>query len=450
MIVAALGDEDWRVRKEATFAARELLPEAPLIAALVSALGTGDVGLCNAAVEVLGAAGASATPLLDAALSTLGADGRKLAVEALGRTRDREALAPLERALREADPNIRQTAVESVAALGAVAPDAVERLLLSVLGDTDPIVRLGALSGLDALGAKVPFEQLEPLLEEPALRPLALAAVARAGHAAAPVVLARALGSSSGRTFEAALMAFAHVPLEPLSEAALAALRACEPALSGRLAAVARSGGEEAIERRRLALLLGAALGDAQILPVAVSALGEPGLGSAALSALEQLGEPALLALVARLAEGAADPMEDEVGALHVDAIAHLALQRSERLPAVLDALRRAARGTGPKTAARALHALGSLGEAEDLALAEAISLGTDSAVVFAAEAALAALAARYAAAARSRRCASSAMPSRAPSATSPKPRCRRTHRRDVWPSPPSRGSAVSRRRRPS
>jgi HEAT repeat protein len=403
LVMAALGDEDWRVRKEATFAARQLLPAAAMITALVDALHTSDVGLCNAAVDVLGAAGAAATPYLDEALRELGPDGRKLAVEALGRTRDRAALAPLRRSLEETDPNIRQTAAESVAALGAVAPDVVEGMLLSVLSDPDPIVRLSALSGLDALGATIPWDRLVALLDDATLRPLALAAVARAGHTGAPAVLARALGASSGRTFEAALAAFAHVPLDPLPEAALAALRAYEPGLSNRLVSAARASrtDEGAAERRRTALLVGAALGDRRVIGVAVEALGDPAVGGAAQAALERLGAPAVEALVARLHGGAKLDAEDDARAVCVEALAHIAQRNAEALAPALGALRSAARGSSPRVSARALYALGGLGGAEDLALVEAIFLGSTGAVSHAAEAALSALAARHLDAAR-------------------------------------------------
>lgn len=401
-VLAALGDDDWRVRKEATFAARAFLPAEPLLTALVGALATSDVGLCNAAVDVLGAAGAAATPHLDAALRALGPDGRKLVVEALGRTRDGMALAPLEAALRDADTNVRQTAAESIAGLSGVAPDTVERVLLSILADPDPIVRLSALSGLDGLGAIIPWDRLAPLLDDPTLRPLALAAVARAGHAGAPAVLARALGSSSGRTFEAALSAFALVPLDPLPDVALEVLRSFSPAVLDRLVAAASSDDEDPSDRKRTALLVGAALGDRRMIDVALAALGAPGLADAAQTALERLGTPAVEALVARLdTEADRDPDDDEARTLFIDALAGIAEQaRSARGP-VLGALRRAARGRAPGTAARALYALGGLGEADDLALAEAVFLASEGAVAYAAEAALVALACRHPSAAR-------------------------------------------------
>ncbi len=424
LVLLALGDPDWRVRKEGTVAARAFLPEEALIVALVAALRTSEVGLCNAAVDVLGAAGAAATPHLAAALRTLGPDGRKLAVEALGRGRDREALAPLQRALADHDPNVRQTAAESIAGLAGVAPEAVEQVLLDLLGDEDPIVRLSALSGLDALGASIAWERLAPLLDDPTLRPLALAAVARAGHAGAPAVLARALGASSGRTFDAALSAFALVPLDPLPEPAYQALNAHAPGILDRLLRAARAEDDDHPERKRTALLVGATLGDRRMVDVAISALGEAGLGNAAQAALEWLGAPAMEALVQRVVDDLGGEREDDDDArtLHVDALAHLAerevaaaegrelsfgaLERFVARPedggrSALRALRRAARGRAPRAAARALHALGALGEAEDLGLAEAIFLTSEGAVAYAAESALSALACRHSESAR-------------------------------------------------
>ncbi|MFO0591460.1 MAG: HEAT repeat domain-containing protein [Polyangiaceae bacterium] len=414
LVLAALGDSDWRVRKEATVAGRAFLPEEALIRALIEALRTAEVGLCNAAVDVLGAAGAAATPLLAEALETLDADGRKLAVEALGRGRDRGALTPLARALDDADPNVRQAAAESIATLAGVAPEAVESVLLGLLGDGDPIVRLSALSGLDTLGASIPWDKLAPLLDDPTLRPLALAAVARAGHAGAPAVLARALGASSGRTFDAALSAFALVPLDPLPEPAFQALTAHTPDILDRLLRAARSEHDEHPERKRTALLVGATLGDARMVEVAIAALGEAGLGNAALAALEWLGAPAMDALVQRLDRepSGARTDDDDERTLYVDALAYLAereilAQEQRELPrgayakdaphnAALPAVRRVARGRSPRASARALHALGSLGEAEDLALVEAIFLSSEGAVAYAAEAALSALASRH------------------------------------------------------
>src|SRR5690242_5687174 len=96
LLMRALGDEDWRVRKEATFAAMAFRGDAELVSGLVPLLGAKeDIGLRNAAASVLTELGPIATRRVIEALDTLDADGRKLAVEVLGRSRDGSAVAAL-------------------------------------------------------------------------------------------------------------------------------------------------------------------------------------------------------------------------------------------------------------------------------------------------------------------------------------------------------------------
>ena len=63
LVLAALGDGDWRVRKEASQIAFLLGPNAVLLDKLVRALFPGDnVGLRNAVVETLASFGRTAVP----------------------------------------------------------------------------------------------------------------------------------------------------------------------------------------------------------------------------------------------------------------------------------------------------------------------------------------------------------------------------------------------------
>src|SRR4051812_16472606 len=71
-LLRALGDGDWRVRKQAIEVARWLAPSAELLSGLLVALEPGDnVGLRNAAVEALGAFSESAVQALSGKLSSL-------------------------------------------------------------------------------------------------------------------------------------------------------------------------------------------------------------------------------------------------------------------------------------------------------------------------------------------------------------------------------------------
>jgi HEAT repeat protein len=121
LLLEALGDSDWRVRKEATAAARALAPDPDVLQGLITALEPGDnVGLRNAAVEAVSGFGAGAVGALAAAMPSLDADGRKLAAEALSRSADGAALKVLRTLCSDPDPNVRIAAIEGIACVGSV------------------------------------------------------------------------------------------------------------------------------------------------------------------------------------------------------------------------------------------------------------------------------------------------------------------------------------------
>ena len=118
LVVRALGDADWRVRKEASQIALLVGPTPRLLHDLVHRLFPGDnVGLRNAVVETLAAFGAPAVPPVVAVLHRLDADGKKLAVEVLGRSQEPSAMGAIERLLDDADANVRAAAIEAVVLL---------------------------------------------------------------------------------------------------------------------------------------------------------------------------------------------------------------------------------------------------------------------------------------------------------------------------------------------
>ena len=409
LLLASLGDEDWRVRKEATLVARSFGGARALLAALVEVFAGGDnVGLRNAAVEVLASAGHAATAALAEALPRLDADGRKLAVETLGRGRDPAALGALELALADGDANVREGAMEAIAGLGPLAPERVAELLLARLDDGDRLVRLTALEGLTALEVAIPWARLARLLEEPTLRSAALSAAALASSPEAARALTVALAHARGGAFDQALRALGRLAEGPLAPSVAAALHAAGADLGQRLvaAALADGSGDEVAARRAMALRL-AALGSRDggapgLIDAAVSALTEDLLAEAAQQALLTLGPAALPSMFERLADPAVPP---EARAALVDVIAEILGSTTEGPPlpeaASLAGLRGAARDPERAVAVRALRALSDLGDEEDLALAAEQTMAPLRAVAVAAEGALAALAGRFPMAAR-------------------------------------------------
>ena len=195
LTLLALGDEDWRVRKEAVRVATELSVRLSLLPDLVAAIAQGDnVGLRNAALEVLGNLGSQASKPLLRALDRSPAHGRKFVVEALGDTGDREVAADLAPLCEDADPNVAAAAIDALARIGG---SEAETALRRRLASSDPFHRTAALDGLDRLEAVVPWEEISPLLGDRLVRRVALRVLGRTARAEAVSPLLSALDEPS-------------------------------------------------------------------------------------------------------------------------------------------------------------------------------------------------------------------------------------------------------------
>lgn len=405
LLVRALGDADWRVRKEATLAARAFVPAPSLVSAMIRLFDPGDnVGLRNAAVDVLASCGAAATGPLSAALGQLDADGRKLVVQALGATRDPQALGILSRAMRDPDSNVRQGAVEAIARLGPLVPAEAQRLLLQNLEGNDPFCQLAALEGLNALGAVVPWVRLEPLVEHPTLRTAALTAAAMAEDPRAPAVIARTLHGARGHVFMLAMAALARLAEGPLLPRIAAALADQGPALGERLVRVASSAAVES-QHRGHALLLAAIAEAPGVVDAAAHALEDELLSELADRALRVLGPKALPELIACIAPPQGAPkFSPDVRAALIEAaaaIAHSPDAPESSATALADALRSAAEEGDRRVTTSALCALSRLGNEHDLELAARFVTSSSKPIAHAAEAALSTLTSRHPARAR-------------------------------------------------
>lgn len=448
LLMRAFGDSDWRVRKEAIFACQRIIQGAPafgerrsrlsgdeavvssrrgveaidvLVAALIDALrSSDDVGLRNAAIEVLGHCGQAATPALVAALEDLDADGRKLVVEALGRTRDATALDALEKALAGSDDNVRQAAIEAIAAMGLIARERVTAVLRRSLVDRDRFVRLTGLHGLNALEAPVPWSVLAPLIHDSMLRPAALMAAALAESQEAPAALVSALSSARGSAFAHLVRALARLADGPLARHVADAVRSASPDVGARLvqatAAVPgvvagmseppsspswRGLGTDPISGRAQALVLAAIARAPGAAEAAVKAMLEPALVEPAQRALAALGAhalPAVLLYLERHLETEPDLWEgiDDATAAILDAAVGIAQSDEGAEPhasALIEALRRSVRSPSTLVATSALYGLARIGVAADLELVAGHTLSASLPVARAAESALGALA---------------------------------------------------------
>ncbi len=211
LLAQALGDSDWRVRKEAVTSAQTMRPRAAVLAMLEGLLDKKDnIGLRNAAVLALRALGTDATQAAGRAFDTLDADGRKLAVEVLVGASDEGAVAVLARALSDPDENVRIAGVEALASVKGRTGAARDLLSALVAQELSTELRLACLRSLDALSAVLPLPLVEQTLEDPLLRAAAVRLLRHVPEKRAALLSAMALKDPQRTVVREALRTLCH------------------------------------------------------------------------------------------------------------------------------------------------------------------------------------------------------------------------------------------------
>lgn len=385
-LLSALGDDDWRVRKEAIGLAAELGPEPELLAALVDVFAPGEnVGLRNAAVEALGSFGAAAVDSLGGRLSKLDPDGKKLAIEALGRSGESAALELLAPLVKDDDPNVRVAALEALGAIGALRLDDARPLLLEQLDPARPLEALAALESLSMIGASLPFATVQPWLDDPLLGRAALALAAESGDPGAAAPLVAALLQARDPNAIIALGEYVAAS-DAARRAALAELGAVGP--RGErvlLACLERRDGD--VEGTRAALAVIGALGISAGSELAVGWLADARCYAEADHALFLLGAAAIPALL----RGAATT-DSESAAACLDLLGRLPLEAVT--PEARRCLSAALASPSPDVVRSALGALTRVGDAD--CMPSLVRLLEDDSLVGKVEPALVAISQRH------------------------------------------------------
>lgn len=290
LLVRALGDDNWRVRKEA--AARvSAWPEAvAAIRLLLTALREEeDVGCRNAVVEALSAIGRPAVAPILGELAA-GGEHRKFLVDTLGAIGEDDSTSMLIRILADEDPNLRVAAAEALRHIGSA--DA-KTALRSCLASSDRPLRLASLDGLAMLQATVPIAEITGSLEDPLLRKSALRLLGWSRDPGAAIALIAALSDDKRA-------------LHPVATVALATLirNADDPggeieravaAIDGdaQLNVVGVLASDDEVRRRAAATILGAS-GAAEFASTLARALVDPSMAEACATALAELGPDAV------------------------------------------------------------------------------------------------------------------------------------------------------------
>jgi len=399
LLLRALGDDDWRVRKEGTLVASALERREEVVAALVAALeDTVNIGLRNAAVEALVAIGPDAVGATVEALGRLDADGRKLAVEVLGGVADARGTAALALALDDEDANVRAAAAEALGNAALAGDDSRERAtqaLAAALSTTDAFLKLAALDSLARLEAALPWSVFEPLSRDPLLRRYAIAAAAGSREPDAVRALARATGDPSPTIAREAIIALADLVAAGPDDAALVELARAELLATDAGRANVRRWALDAEDERARggAVLELGLLRDAADMAALVEALGEDDVAERADMALRLFGPSAVRPLLA-----SAYHAKPQVRAA---ALALAASLEGAEVATVRMALRDALQDASLDVVACAIESLGPIGDASDLPRIASFVTHRDERIAAIATNAVSEVAARHVEAAR-------------------------------------------------
>jgi HEAT repeat protein len=399
LLLRALADDDWRVRKEATLVAGTLDHRDAVVACLIAALEeTVNIGLRNAAVEALIRIGSDAVGATIDALGRLDAEGRKLSVEVLGGVSDARAVAALARALEDEDANVRVTAAEALGNAALAGDDAREdsiRSLVAALTTSDTFLKIAALESLARLEAQLPWAVFQPCAGDPLLRRYAIVAAAGSSEPEAIRALAQAIGDPSPTIVREAIVALGERIGVSLGDDGL--IQCARAALDGQSVGrdnVRRAARDPEDSRARGgALLVLGLLRDAQDVASLVEALGDDDVAERADRALRLFGS--------KVVKGLLSVARHSKPSVRAAALALAASLEGANVDDLRSALREALKGPGAEVMACAVGALGPLGDATDLRRVSKLVAHADERVAANATKSAADLAARYADAAR-------------------------------------------------
>ncbi|MDR3581048.1 MAG: HEAT repeat domain-containing protein [Oryzomonas sp.] len=195
-IFTAMGDDSWRVRKEAVnvFVAAE--PSGDFIAALLELLrDESNAGLRNSAAEAVIMLGTQAARQLKTLAGDTDPGVRKFVVDVMGGIGSTEFVPALLGALHDADANVSAAAAEHLGTIGDAG--VVQELLTSITSNDSVFFRFSALSALEKLGIPAPLpEEIKRLVGQEIFSKVIFDCLGSIGnHTAAPILLEGFLSS---------------------------------------------------------------------------------------------------------------------------------------------------------------------------------------------------------------------------------------------------------------
>jgi len=210
-IFTAMGDDSWRVRKEAVNVFVAAGPSGDFITALLELLRDEDnAGLRNSAAEAIIILGVRVSRQLKALAGDADPGVRKFVIDMMGGIGSAEFVPVLLAALHDPDVNVSAAAAEHLGTIGGTgtAPE----LLAAIVANENVFFRFSALSALGKLGLPAPVpEEIKLLIGQEIFSKVIYDCLGSIGdHTAAPILL-EGFFSSQKSTRCAAVKAFNNI-----------------------------------------------------------------------------------------------------------------------------------------------------------------------------------------------------------------------------------------------
>lgn len=202
LLYDALGDESWRVRKEAL----EILFRCPVDDSLIEDMiellrSSENAGLRNSACEALEKFNEKAVPVLGRYIQDEDADVRKFVIDILGNIASPAPLPLLINALKDSDANVRSSAAEN---LGKIGDARAVPELLALLDRSNISMCYTVLEALGRIGSPVPLKTVMALSDEALLKKPLFDCLGTIGDADAVPFLIAGLGEKARHVRSAA------------------------------------------------------------------------------------------------------------------------------------------------------------------------------------------------------------------------------------------------------
>jgi len=303
LLFCAMGDESWRVRKEAVEVFVSSAPGEGMVERLLELLRSEDnAGLRNSAAEAVTKLGEQTSAPLKRLVDDADADVRKFVIDAMGSIHSMNFVQPLLSALDDQDVNVAAAAAEHLGNLGDAR--VVPQLIRSIVTNTAELFRFNALAAIGKLALPAPVpDEIKQLAGKDLLRKAVYECLGSIADETAVALLIEGLGVRQKSSRNAAMIALYRIysrstpESRQAIESALQSLKGSDlvPLLLGSF-----DPGEPLLSEALIVLL--DMIGDKRSIATFLQAFVNERLSGVALQALKHLGPDGIDTLISNFA----------------------------------------------------------------------------------------------------------------------------------------------------